>query len=99
MFTEIPHDVFRMGKKIIVGVIYRHPGAVHSECIILSNEILSKMQKEEEICYLMGDYNINLFNYEVHIPTAEFVDLMYNHSFVPLINRPIRITNQSATLS
>ena len=46
----------------------------------------------------MGDYNINLFSYKVHSPTAEFVDLMYSHSFVPLINRPTRIANQSATL-
>ena len=46
----------------------------------------------------MGDYNINLFNYEVHSPTAEFVDLMYSHISVPLIYRPTRTSNQSATL-
>ena len=85
-------------KNIIVGVIYRPPGTVVNECNILVNEILSKIQMEGKICYLMGDYNINLFNYDVHSPTAELVDLMYSHSFVPLINRPTRITNQSATL-
>ena len=98
VFVEIPNDVFRMGKSIVIGVIYRPPGTDVSQCNILLNEILSKIQKEGKICYLLGDYNINLFNYEVHSPTAEFIDLMYSHSFVPLVNRPTRISGQSATL-
>ena len=40
----------------------------------------------------MGDYNVNLMNYDVHAATAEFTDMMYANSFVPLINRPTRIT-------
>ena len=40
VFIEIPHDVFRMGKNIIVGVIYRPPGADVNECNIFLNEIL-----------------------------------------------------------
>ena len=98
VFVEVPNDVFRMGKSIVVGVIYRPPGTDVSQCNILLNEIFSKIQKEGKICYLLGDYNINLFNYGVHSPTAEFIDLMYSHSFVPLINRPTRISGQSATL-
>ena len=46
----------------------------------------------------MGIYKIHLFNCEVHSSTAEFVNLMHSHSFVPLINRPTRTSNQSATL-
>ena len=46
----------------------------------------------------MGDYNINLMNYDVHAATAKFTDMMYANSFVPLINRPTRITESSPTL-
>ena len=98
VFVEIPNDVFRMGKSIVVGVIYRPPGTDVSHCNILLNEILSKIQKEGTICYLLGDYDINLLNYEVHSPTAEFIDLMHSHSFMPLVNRPTRISGQSVTL-
>ena len=31
----------------------------------------------------MGDYNINLLNYDVHNNTAEFTDMMYANSFIP----------------
>ena len=46
----------------------------------------------------MGDYNINILNYDVHAPTGEFVDTMSSYAFVPLINRPTRVTVTSATL-
>ena len=89
VFVEIPNDVFRMGKGIVIGAIYRPPGTDVSQCNIMLNEIISKIQKEGKIGYLLEDYNINLFNYEVHSPTAKFIDLMYSHSFVPLVNRQL----------
>ena len=46
----------------------------------------------------MGDYNIDLFNSETHDLTNAFVDVMYCNEFLPLISRPTRITNRSATL-
>ena len=46
----------------------------------------------------MGDYNIDILNYDSHSATAEFVDMLYSHAFLPLINRPTRITQNSATI-
>ena len=46
----------------------------------------------------MGDYNINLLNYESHDQTATFIDMLYSYVFVPLTNRPTRVTSSSATL-
>ena len=46
----------------------------------------------------MGDFNINLLNYEKHEDTTTFIDLMHSFSFISLINRPTRITDNSATL-
>ena len=33
-----------------------------------------------------------------HIPTSQFIDIMFSYSFMPLINKPTRITTTSATL-
>ena len=46
----------------------------------------------------MGDFNINLFNYDKHLFTSEFVDLMFSFSYSPLINKPTRVKNNSYTL-
>ena len=47
----------------------------------------------------MGDFKINLMNYQSHNVTGEFIDMMYSNTFFPFITRPTRITFHSATLS
>ena len=46
----------------------------------------------------MGDCNVNLLNYETHELIANFVDTIYSYAFIPLINRPTRVSKYSATL-
>ena len=41
---------------------------------------------------------INLINVSNHIPTAEFLELMYSHAFTPLITKLTRVTSNTATL-
>ena len=64
----------------------------------LFGNILEIVKKENKFCYLLCDYNINLLNFETHGPTSEFADLLYANSFIPLVNRPTRVTQFSATL-
>ena len=52
--------------------------------------------KERKYCYLMGDFNINLLDFDKHPETTSFVDLLHAHYFVSLINR--RVTTIPATL-
>ena len=46
----------------------------------------------------MGVYNINLLNVHTHMPTADFIDIMYSYSFFPLITKPTCVTANTATL-
>ena len=47
---------------------------------------------------MIGDYNINIMNYDIHPQTEDFVDLLYSYCFFPLINRATRVTHVTATL-
>ena len=46
----------------------------------------------------MGDYNIDLLKYEHNCATRMFLDMMYSHGLYPLINKPTRITQFTATI-
>ena len=46
----------------------------------------------------MGDFNLDLFRYDQHSATQEFVDSLFSHMFIPLITQPTRITSHTATL-
>ena len=54
------------------------------------------MVKKESI--LIGDFNINLLNYNSDNDASSFIDTMYSSSFYPTINSPTRITTTSDTL-
>lgn len=62
------------------------------------NQILFNVPKFNKECYIMGDYNIDMFHLNEHSPAQEFVDSLFTHMFYPLNNRPTRITAHSATL-
>ena len=56
------------------------------------------MKRENKVCYLMGDYNIDHLNIEPHSPTSDYNDIIYSNGFIPLITRRTRVTNWSATI-
>ena len=57
---------------IIIGCIYKHPYINIDEFNeVYHNELLDKLSKENNSIFLLGDFNINLLNYDVHPPTNE----------------------------
>jgi exonuclease III len=86
------------GKNIIVGLIYRPP---NNKVEIFQNAvdaIIEKIEKENKICYLMGDFNIDLLKSESCEYASLFTEQFFTSSFIPLITKPTRITSHTATL-
>ena len=83
-FIEI---VNQKKSNIIVEVIYRHPsiGLTNFNCNYL-HKLLENISKEQKSIFLIGDFNVNLLNYNEH------------NSLIPLILEPTRITSHSNTL-
>ena len=59
---------------------------------------LDQITREGKMCYILGDYNINLFKSETHSPTQDFLNNLYSNYFYPIIHKPTRVTDRSATL-
>ena len=85
-FTEI---VSPKKSNIIVGVIYRHPSMDLTDfnCNYL-NQLLQNISKEQKSVFLLGDYNVNLLNYNEHNQRNEFLDSLASNSFIPLTLQP-----------
>ena len=62
------------------------------------NPLLDKLSKENKRVFLLGDFNINLLNYNDHQPTDEFLDSLASNSFLPCFLQPTRLTSHSKTL-
>ena len=62
------------------------------------SQIFEIVSKERKQVFLLGDFNINLLNYNDHQPTNDFLDSLASNSFIPYILHPTRITSHSKTL-
>ena len=84
---------------VIVGCIYGHPNMDFNEFNdYYINNLLDKLSKENKTVFLLGDFNIDLLNYDQHSLTNEFLDSLSSHMLLPHIVQPTRIRNNSKTL-
>ena len=80
----------------VIGLVYRPPNSTLIKFIEILNDILAEISHMP--CYIMGDYNIDLLKHECHPPTERFLDTMYSNSLLPMIFKPTRETETTATL-
>ena len=98
-FLEIDKNSINSTRNVIIGVVYR---PLNSDIDVFNSQLsglLDTIRKDNKSCYLLGDYDINLFNVDKHQPTAEFVESLFSQEFVPLINKPTRDVGSTATLT
>ena len=87
IFIEVKNWTMTQYKKTILGIVYRSPStniATFTEHVI---NIIEKLKVENKQCYIMG-----------HMETQDYIDAMFQHSFIPLINKPTRTTTTTATV-
>ena len=77
--------ITNLPEPIIVGVIYRSPDSSNTIAEFNSqlDEILSKLENEK--VYILGDYNINLFDL-TDTNKDKFQELLYTKGYAPLVS-------------
>ena len=54
------------------------------------NQILEKVPIEQQQIFALGDFDINLLNYNVHQPTNDFLDSLASNCIIPYILQTTR---------
>src|SRR6218665_2944796 len=95
MFVKLKQ---KTGKDITVGVIYRPPG----DGLDLFNQefdsLLCHLSRTKSNAFITLHYSIDLLKVNTHTPTQIFFNSLTSNRFLPMILRPTRITNDTATL-
>ena len=78
---------------ILCGVVYRHPHGDIASFMEYLNSSVDKIHRENKICVVMGDFNLDLLKFETHNDTDAFLNAMLATNFQPQILQPTRITN------
>ena len=86
-------------ENVIIGCIYKHPSMEIEEFNDdYLKKTLEKVTYENKKMFMLGDFNIDLMNFESCTNCNDFLDLTSSNSLLPLILKPTRITPQSKTL-
>ena len=81
------------------GCIHRHPNRDPNNFFEYIENTLSKIDNNKYQIFIMGDYNIDLLQYEHSSLGNDFINLMISKSFLPYILQPTRVTtDHSATV-
>ena len=98
VFIELDKSVFNTDSNIVIEVIYRMPNSSVDVFNDRISDILNVLQRERKLCYLLGDLNIDFLKAEDHRATGELLDVLYCCNVFPLITKPTRVTDTTATL-
>ena len=93
------------GKFKVIGNVYRPntapradlKQAISTHCGIISKILANKKHKSCSI-EIISDFNIDLLHFEQHDDTKHYLESMSSFGFLPVITRPTRITQTSASL-
>lgn len=86
------------GKNAIVGVIYHPPDSVIKDFNESLTSSLDLVNNEDTLCYILGDFSINLFTNKLDTLTGDFLNILYSSYFFPLIHKSTRVKENSAAL-
>ena len=85
-------------KNILICCAYHHPSTEIEHFTEYIQRTLSNPTVTTKQVFILGDFNINLLNYDSHTPTNDFVSLLLSQHFLPFIVHPTRVSDLSSTI-
>ena len=101
VFESIFVEITMSPKHTVVGVIYRPNSEPRADVDIFSStlfDIMEVLNTENKHCVIMGDMNIDLLKFGSHSKTSDYLDNIFTYGYLPVITKPTRVTNSSASL-
>ena len=82
----------RKGQNVLCCCAYRHPNTEVEKFNNYIDKVMQKMSKENKLNFFcMGDFNVNLLNYDLRSHTIDFINTMISHYLLPHILHPSSI--------
>ena len=85
-------------KNVVIGCVYRHPKGNRELFHNILKKQLEQLNTKGHEVLVVGDLNENLLKYNEDKQTSEYLDMLLTLGFMPIITKPTRITDHTATL-
>ena len=85
-------------KGIVIGCVYRHPKGNRELFYNILKDQLEKLNTKGHEVLVLGDIKENLLKCDEDKETSDYLDMLLSLGFMPIITKPTRITDHTATL-
>ena len=79
--------ILKNSKITVLSTIYRPPDGDFKAFNTFSKDICSIYLKPNKLSYDAGDFNINVLDYNKNEKVTKFLNLTFEYSLVPVINK------------
>ena len=84
-------------KNIILNTIYRPLNGDIETCENYFKNLFANNDTVNKHIILEGDFNLNVLDFENNKKVQNFINLMFPYGMIPTINKPMRVTSNTAT--
>lgn len=74
-------------KNLILNVMYRPPSGKFKQFKNHLKEFLNNISRSNKLCYIVGDFNLNLFDYSSNNKIKIFINTILQHNLIPVCNK------------
>ena len=85
-------------KSVVIGCIYRHPSNDRQHFLETLREQLENLNNKGKEVFILGDINVDFLKYNYDNQTSEYLDMLLDQGFRPLITKATRLTDHTSTL-
>ena len=98
VFVEVQIKNNNITKSLVVGGLYRPPSFPHPSFMSYLEDTLAKIDVENKLVLLAGDFNYDLFKVTQDKHVLSFQNLLYSYGYISLISRATRIDREHSSL-
>ena len=85
-------------KNVVINAQYRQPARDFIQYKSYLENFFNKMKHFNKAIYIVGDTNLNLIDYETNIQVKNYLNLLFQKNFIPVINKPTRVSRNNAAI-
>ena len=96
-FSTWNEDYDKKSKNTLISCVYRPPAGKLKPFKSYLKDIFRKNERLQKSLYFIGDFNLNVLDYETNTKVKHFFNLLFQHGLIPVINKQTRAKNKSIT--
>ena len=89
--------ISKNSKRTILSTIYRPADGDFKAFSTFLEDVYSIFLKSNKLFYATVDFKLNVLDYNKNEKVTKFLNLTFEYGFVPVINKPTRVTKNTAT--